>query len=451
MSIPLLYGRKSVIQQGLSLLRRLGDQAAAYLPGVANPDGSHWVPGASLVPTAGTLGPDGIRRPSQLWFNTALDSANTVPTSVDSPVGFMSDGEGSIGFPGKNATQATGSAKPTLRRGVVAASQYSDLSTNWTFGSLTKTTGQVGPTGENDATILTATATNAHALYQFNQPVVAGQRYTLAAEVKLGTAASVVVAVLGSGGTQLANTEVAGQITGGTWGIVAVPFTAQTTTTNAQIIFFRDCAAAGQTVFVRRIAILSGEVTAAQIQACGGIPLTTTVAASSAAGNYALEFNGSATQMQAAFAPTAAATAVFGVRVNSFSGAPVLIGQAAGGLQVSVNASGGVQAGINGGTNISSANGVIVAGNFYVISVRIAVNSTSTIRVNGVVVATSTAITTAMNQSLITIGSNGSSNFTNGLFGPGLLSTLSLTDAETVVLEQAYAALTGPTPNGMRF
>jgi hypothetical protein len=88
---------RTAIDRGINLLRQLGDRASVFIPGVANADGSHWVHAASLVPTAGTLGPDGVTRPALPWFNTYLDSIASTATAVDSLVGFLSDGEGMVG------------------------------------------------------------------------------------------------------------------------------------------------------------------------------------------------------------------------------------------------------------------------------------------------------------------------------------------------------------------
>jgi len=50
----------SAVQQGIALLRRLGDRACVFAPGVATAGGAHWISGASLTPTGGiqSLGPN---------------------------------------------------------------------------------------------------------------------------------------------------------------------------------------------------------------------------------------------------------------------------------------------------------------------------------------------------------------------------------------------------------
>ena len=537
----------------LDLARRRGDGGVALLPGVSQ-SGMHWLArdcglGVSLTPTAGTLGPDSVTRPSAAWLAAYVESTASTPAAVDGPVGFLSDGEGTVGaelspnnfaswltgtgwsvsngvltaasaaansfancglitagttyrvtlrcsslsaggfkillegggvvipdatgpgtytgtlkaaqtggvyvwsnvtlsavfdqisikpLTGRHATQNSGPNKPTMRRGITNLLTYNQDAANaaWVKVSATVTNNAgIAPDGSNTAIRLRTTAANG-ALQQ--SCAAANTPFTQITWVKSNN---------GSNQTyQFWNGSASIQGTATTaWQLVTSG--ASSFSTGSRFDFGSPTSGADLLIWSPGAAY--GTLTAQQILAAGGIPLTTTIAASGSGGNYALEFGGSVTQLQASFAPTNAATVVLAVRVNSFAGTPVLVGQAAGGLQVYINSGGGVQAGIAGGTNFGSANGVITAGAVYVISVRIAVNGTSTIRVNGVLVATTTAITAAMNQTTISIGSNGSSNFTGGLFGPVLLYTSVLNDAETLVLERGAGSLAPIT--GVKF
>jgi hypothetical protein len=116
---------RTAIDRGINLLRQLGDRASVFVPGVANADGSHWIHGASLGPTAGMLGPDGVTRPALAWFQTYLDSIASTATAVDSPVGFLSDGEGVLGpelAPALNVTNWNISGGWAISNGVASHS-----------------------------------------------------------------------------------------------------------------------------------------------------------------------------------------------------------------------------------------------------------------------------------------------------------------------------------------
>lgn len=583
--------RRTAVRRMNDLARRRGDGGVALLPGVSQ-SGMHWLArdcglGVSLTPTAGTLGPDSVTRPSAAWLAAYVESTASTPAAVDGPVGFLSDGAGTVGanvvtngmfasgatgwsatggtsvsvgsatlptsgnlkqygttttgvaymfqitvsavsaagnigmysyegangvvlyistpgvytgnfvayagggiqlaaftfagtitsirllpLTGRHATQGTGANKPTMRKGFVNQTYYSQQIGNgagwstWNAGSITTTT---APDGSSTATQFTVTSgpggrfQAGHAVtagvpvtsMMIAKPVSGGSQLqlTVAANSAFGGAGGDRVLVIDGATGALVNksAEVTGYsvepMAGGYWLIVGNCTPTSTSSTDAIAAYG---VATGQVLAAWMAGRTTGTLTAKQILAAGGIPLTTTIAASSSGGNYALEFGGSVTQLQSSFAPTNAATVVLAVRVNSFAGTPVLVGQAAGGLQVHITPAGSVRAGVNGGTIMFSADGIVTAGAVYVISVRIAINGTSTIRVNGVVVATSTAFAAVMNQTTISIGSNaGAGNFTAGLFGPVLLYTSVLSDAETLVLERGAGALAPIT--GVKF
>ena len=93
--------RRSAARQMIDLARRRGDGGVAFLPGAAQA-GMHWLArdcglGVSLNPTAGTLGPDSVTRPAAAWLAAYVESTASTPAAVDGPVGFLSDGEGTVG------------------------------------------------------------------------------------------------------------------------------------------------------------------------------------------------------------------------------------------------------------------------------------------------------------------------------------------------------------------
>lgn len=87
----------SDVTAALDLARRTGDKGAVFLPGVARQNGAHWLVGPSLTPTAGSAWSDGATHPSALWLMAYVESTASTPASVDGPVGFLSDGEGTLG------------------------------------------------------------------------------------------------------------------------------------------------------------------------------------------------------------------------------------------------------------------------------------------------------------------------------------------------------------------
>lgn len=274
----------SLVTQALAILAKYGSAANLYLPGVGVINGI----------TAGN------------W----LDSAGTTAATVDNPVGRVDNTRS-----GANLTQATTANKPILRRGLVNQLRRSAdfantdqwLATNLSFAST------VGPSGANDATIITATnAAGAALISSVTPPIATSEVVTLAYVVK-ATGENYSRTLLLRNGTTATNFQAGsfsclnGSVAGAGWqstaignGWFVVTFTQSTgiAVGNSLLAYGGFAGGApqggvGSTFVVHRIGLFAGAVTAQQIIDAGGIPLTTTAPASSANGNYAWEFDGS--------------------------------------------------------------------------------------------------------------------------------------------------------------
>jgi len=192
------------------------------------------------------------------------------------------------------ASQPTTSAKPILRRGAVNLLTYSQgLSTvNYTASGATVTQDALAPDGTLTAHTLTVTA------FSSLRPasdvvVVPGTTYTYAFTAKRGTATDFKLSFYNftAGSDILAATSVYAEI-GTDWTTVVRTLTVPAGCTALRIFVSRDPGVTG-TTFIHRAALFQGTYTAAQIQALGGIPLTTTAPASTALGPQYWSFDGS--------------------------------------------------------------------------------------------------------------------------------------------------------------
>ncbi len=127
MSLLLTFGKKSVIQRAISVLRKFGTNAHAYIPGVGVLNGM----------TAGNY----------------TDSARTTPGSKDQPVGGVTDA-----LDGIHATQGAAGNKPVLRQGPVNLLLYSNNFSNATSWPKTGTTALISTTTAPDGTFAYAIA-----------------------------------------------------------------------------------------------------------------------------------------------------------------------------------------------------------------------------------------------------------------------------------------------------
>jgi len=274
--------RLGLVQRTIGILRKYGTNAHVYLPGVGTISGI----------TAGNY----------------LDSAGTTAASVDNPVGLVVDPLGAV-----NATQSTTANKPILRRGLLNLIRYSDDQSNaaWTNVNLNVTPGQASsPYGTSDSALLAPTAVSgSHVLYQNN--VTIARNVTMAFIAKAGvlqflSPSNAGAGVLTSTFDLVAGTSANGASTtssmvslGGGWWLGAMSFTAAYTAASfyinnsgsASIASFAGNGVDG--LYMYLAGLFDGTYTAQQILDAGGIPLTTTSAASNpSAGKYSWQFDG---------------------------------------------------------------------------------------------------------------------------------------------------------------
>jgi len=274
--------RLGLVHKAIGILRKYGTNAHVYLPGVGTISGI----------TAGNY----------------LDSAGTTAASVDNPVGLVVDPLGAV-----NATQSTTANKPILRRGLLNLIRYSDDQSNaaWTNVNLNVTPGQASsPYGTSDSALLAPTAVSgSHVLYQNN--VTIARNVTMAFIAKAGvlqflSPSNAGAGVLTSTFDLVAGTSANGASTtssmvslGGGWWLGAMSFTAAYTAASfyinnsgsASIASFAGNGVDG--LYMYLAGLFDGTYTAQQILDAGGIPLTTTSAASNpSAGKYSWQFDG---------------------------------------------------------------------------------------------------------------------------------------------------------------
>ena len=242
-------------------------------------------------------------------------------------------------LPGAHLTQSTATNRPVLRRGLVNQLRRSAdfantdqwLATNLSFAST------VGPSGANDATIITATnAASAALISSVTPPIATSEVVTLAYVVK-ATGGNYSRTLLLRNNTTATNFQAGsfyclnGQVTGSGWqstaignGWFVVTFTQSTGIAIGNTLLAYGGFAGGSpqggvgsTFVVHRIGLFAGAVTAQQIIDAGGIPLTTTAPASSANGNYWWQFDGIDDRFTSTLTTGNDGWVCFGARLNA--------------------------------------------------------------------------------------------------------------------------------------
>lgn len=119
----------SAVQQGIALLRRLGDRACVFAPGVATTGGAHWISGASLTPTGGiqSLGPN-------LIANGDFSNGATGWTLWQPTAGVVQLESGGMRIRTTDATFAA--IQPTLTLSPGSTYQVTFTVRNWVNGSV---------------------------------------------------------------------------------------------------------------------------------------------------------------------------------------------------------------------------------------------------------------------------------------------------------------------------
>jgi len=255
-----------VVNDGLRVLRSFGQDAHIWLPGVGQVNGL----------TAGN------------W----IDSAGTVPAVIDNPVGKVTDSFGGI-----HATQSLTGSKPILRRGILNLTPRSNTFTDalWfypagaaTFVGSTDPTGALNSYRSTPGTVGNAPInTSANNNRTYSDQTFANGTYTIALWVKTDAIDSAVALYLedrlsdtvrGSGSTT----------TNSTWQLIVATGTTAGASAGVRILW-----ASTQAVLLGGVGLFAGTLTAQQIIAAGGIPLTTTAPASSSQGPSWFDTSGS--------------------------------------------------------------------------------------------------------------------------------------------------------------
>lgn len=197
-------------------------------------------------------------------------------------------------IPGNHASQPTTASKPILRRGLVNQLLDNQGASGTYLTASGVTTAATSIAGYANSVQFPATATTS-TLYKANT-LTAATVYTFAAIVQMDDGSAPVVPVsvmLGDFCVQVNNAPAgADSVTniGGSVYMVVKTFTATPYATSGLVRYNTQSAKGFRAT---SYAIFTGTVTASQILAAGGIPLTSAVPASSAMGNYWWQFDGS--------------------------------------------------------------------------------------------------------------------------------------------------------------
>lgn len=260
----------------LSELRKFGANGHLYIPGV----------GAISGINAGNY----------------LDSAGTTSASVDGNVGLVLDGAGGVG---PDLTQSTTGYQPKLRRGIVNNYTYSHDASNAAYSKTNIAVSAVGGVQK-----ITPNVGAAQHYVSKTYTAVSGNAYTKAVAAKADGFNW--VWLYGSNPVAHAYFNVAtgqiGTVTGGTATIAQGP--------DGYYVCALSCTATGAAwalethsvgsngggstttgdgtkgTLLKACAVFDGTLTAQQILAQGGIPVTTSAPTSSSSGAYKLDFDG---------------------------------------------------------------------------------------------------------------------------------------------------------------
>jgi|GEM_PF-3380969 len=379
---------------------------------------------------------------------------------------------------GRHATQVTGANKPVLRRGVVNRQTYSNLlATGWVVnnGGVPTNNAVTGPDGVAlNASLLACTGSNASGVYSPSGALV-GEIVTQSIAVKTVSGASNQIQVgydtqggwikinpqtgaiqsTGAIVTQSSSAPMGNGYTLYAWSYVSP-------NTSLAMVIYNLSVGNALTIAVAGTGQFSGALTAAQILACGGIPLTVNISASSLAGNFGLECDGTKYlsmpsvpfQMGDEHVVIAgcrgdnslADRSVFGIR-SSTAATPVLgqLGFTSGVPDAAWRGDDGLlyRATSSGGTQISQ---------YLVLALRKQATS-GALFVNGAPAAAVSVPSGATTVNTATLGGV----YVNGAAGNLLVGMLyvivivkgAISDAEFLVLRRFVAELTGPT--GVKF
>lgn len=381
---------------------------------------------------------------------------------------------------GIHASQATTQNKPILRRGLTNLLTYSGDFTNasWSkIGSSVSASATTDPVGGTSASkIIASGTTNWHLVDQnaipANTQVTFAVYAKAAEETKIALSdysASVgclfdltaVTATVSGTDAALSISNPSIVSVGGGWYLCSVNMLA--TATKRAAIYVRQFATSylgdgTSGVYVYRALLTPGTLTAQQILDAGGIPTTTTAAASNpAAGRYSWGFDGSNDSLMTSSAvaqtnedhclivgatvPTAAST-----RTLASIGYEDAVGYRV--AQLRFDSDNSVKCIWNDSSAVSVTDGVPLAAGVAVVVAARKVGATCIVRKDGATKATATGPTFAHTMTKATIGANGTNSESFiGPIGPVLAIKGTVTDAELLLLERFVAALTPNAPS----
>ena len=354
---------------------------------------------------------------------------------------------------------ASGAARPTLRRGLVNLIKYSTAFSDaaWSKGGVvTVTSGQAAPDGTLTAFKLDRASGAGNSYADLSS--VTG--YTVGAGNNVGKSYTVAAMLWCASGTESCALAISDLSYATYTGAITV-------TTTPTLFVFTSSGGAGwnplgsvigcgvniganRTVFSNGIGLFQGTLTAAQILANGGIPLTTTAAASNAtAGQYSFEFAGaqSLSLGSVPFQMSDDHCVIAGGSLGALSSrtlcAPSYTGSTSRYAAVGVTPT-GVQVEWYDGTNYVPHTTNASLSDVVVITGRKS-GSTLTSRKNAVQFGSSAAFATAVSTTLGAIGGGPLTSFI-GTIGPVIMIKGTVTDAELLTLERFVASLTPNAP-----
>jgi len=452
-------------------LARAGNAAIAFLRSLGT--SAHvWLPGAN-----------GVNVASLASENYLLSDGSTGYSTVDGVDGLVKDAMDPV--TGINLTQATTANKPLVRRGMYNYALQSNAFGNasWQKSRCDVVEGNaVAPDGTLTADTLTCNASNSNGAYATTNAAI-----TVPSGTATTTLAFVVKAwsqswcalqhydAVANGVTQwfnLSTGAVGSAVTFGTgWskasasmaavgnGYYLVAFSANVTGTTDKIYIYQAVPSdttypctLGDVTYIHSGAMFTGTWTAAQILAEGGIPTTTTTAASNpSAGKYWWSFDGSNDSLLSGnLGITNACTIVIAGRVNSLAATQIVFAEDTNGVQVSIATDGSVSlTKVGGAALVTTAAGVVVAGVPLVLTARLSAG-TADIRKNGAQSATAASALTFSATTGARIGTafNGTTSPTGGALGWVVPLSYALTDAECLTVERLVSS---QFPNGPVF
>jgi len=366
---------------------------------------------------------------------------------------------------GVHAIQGTAGSKPTLRLGLVNLLTYSaDLTyTNpWSADGVTVSQdGTLQPDGSLATKITMPTVMASNRLIH-NFPTVVGP-YTLACLVKAGTStkgqmnfdfASPNTFQAFDTANLTSNPNITIVPVGGGWYCVAFQST-QTAPSGSQVqLGFYSLVGkqAGDSMYYGRVGVFQGSFTASQIQALGGIPLTTTAAVSTLTGPPSWQFDGTADYLSLStplFQLSDDHCVVAGFKAAGSGNYVVFEASGAGavrGCSLRQNA-GSINIRWDDGTaNAAAASGTAAIGEVYVHAGR-KVGNTYLSRKNGTISGGGAGATLTAPLTNSSIGARGlaATEYAAGNIYPVIVIKGTVSDTELLALEKFVAQLSGIT------